>query len=76
MSIHYGYLQGTFGMPYGGYCVRPPQLSDITLNADNEHLRMYCVLGRFGEVKRWLEEHNLMVCNECTVHDTFTHDLI
>ncbi|KAJ2449670.1 hypothetical protein GGF42_004702 [Coemansia sp. RSA 2424] len=76
MSIHYGYLQGTFGLPYGGYCVRPPRLGDITLSADNEHLQMFCVLGRFSEVQEWLEEHHSMVCNECTVRRTFTHDLI
>ncbi|KAJ2469703.1 hypothetical protein GGI03_000151 [Coemansia sp. RSA 2337] len=63
-------------MPYGGYCVRPPRLGDIMLSAENEHLRMFCVLGRFSQVTEWLEDNNLMVSNQCTVHDTFTHDLI
>ncbi|KAJ2488800.1 hypothetical protein IWW37_004504 [Coemansia sp. RSA 2050] len=76
MSFHYGYLQGTFGMPYGGYCVKPPRLGDITLSAENEHLRMFCVLGRFSQVAEWLENNSLTVLNQCTVRDTFTHDLI
>ncbi|KAJ2825621.1 hypothetical protein GGI24_003110 [Coemansia furcata] len=76
MSVHYGYLQGTFGLPYGGYCVRPPRLGDITLSAENEHLRMFCVVGPFSQVNEWLEDNNLMVSNQCTVRDTFTHDLI
>ncbi|KAJ2014802.1 hypothetical protein IWW57_005800 [Coemansia sp. S610] len=76
MSFHYGYLQGTFGLPYGGYCVKPPQLGDITLSAENEHLRMFCVLGRFSQVAEWLEDNNFMVLNQCTDSGTFTHDLV
>ncbi|KAJ2485589.1 hypothetical protein EV174_001622, partial [Coemansia sp. RSA 2320] len=76
MSMHYGYLQGTFGMPYGGYCVRPPQLRDIELSAQNEHLRMFCIVGTFCEAMEWLEANDLMVSNLCTEQATFTHDLV
>ncbi|KAJ1795565.1 hypothetical protein LPJ59_004271 [Coemansia sp. RSA 2399] len=75
MVLRYGFLQGTFGLPYGGYCVRPFRLNDIMLDADNPGLSMFCVLGKYCEVLEWLEGNDRMVANLCTTQDTFTHDL-
>ncbi|KAJ2722640.1 hypothetical protein GGI07_003167 [Coemansia sp. Benny D115] len=74
--LQYGFLQGTFGLPYGGYCVQPKVLNDIVLNADSPYLQMFCVIGKYSEVMRWLEGNDRMVANQCTSQDTFTHDLI
>lgn len=76
MALTYGYLQGTFGLPYGGYCVRPQHLDDILLNAGHKDLQMFCILGRMGEVQEWLKLNDRMVSNVCTTQDTFTHDLM
>ncbi|KAJ1867956.1 hypothetical protein H4R99_003114 [Coemansia sp. RSA 1722] len=75
MGVQYGFLQGTFGLPYGGYCIRPQNLGDIVLNADSPQSQMFCVIGKYSEVMGWLENNDRMVSNQCTSHDTFTHDL-
>ncbi|KAJ2397925.1 hypothetical protein GGI05_000381 [Coemansia sp. RSA 2603] len=76
MTIQYGFLQGTFGLPYGGYCVRPRRLGDIVLSADSAYLGMFCVIGKYSEVIEWLVLNDRMVANQCTAQDTYTHDLI
>ncbi|KAI8323191.1 hypothetical protein GQ54DRAFT_116305 [Martensiomyces pterosporus] len=75
MALKYGFLQGTFGLPYGGYCVKPLHLNDIVLNADSPHLSMFCITGKLGEVMDWLEANDHMVANQCTSQDTYTHDI-
>ncbi|KAJ2514618.1 hypothetical protein H4217_005663 [Coemansia sp. RSA 1939] len=76
MVLQYGFLQGTFGLPYGGYCVRPQRLSNIMLSADNPGISMFCVLGRYSDVLAWLDEKsNRTVASLCTTQGTFTHDL-
>ncbi|KAJ1665206.1 hypothetical protein EV178_003384 [Coemansia sp. RSA 1646] len=36
---------------------------------------MFCVLGKYNEVLKWLQGNDRMVANLCTAQDTFTHDL-
>ncbi|KAJ2828549.1 hypothetical protein IWW50_001328 [Coemansia erecta] len=77
MTLQYGYLHGTFGLPYGGYCIRPPSLTDIVLQASNEHRWMFCVIGRFHEVSSWLENRpEILVRNQSSMESTFTHELV
>ncbi|KAJ2844946.1 hypothetical protein J3B02_004818, partial [Coemansia erecta] len=64
MGIQYGFLQGTFGLPYGGYCIRPQRLDDIVLNADSAQSQMFCVIGKYSEVMEWLENNDRMVANQ------------
>ncbi|KAI9500923.1 hypothetical protein GGI25_004844 [Coemansia spiralis] len=75
MITQYGFLQGTFGLPYGGYCIRPLHLNDILLSPNNPSLSMFCILGKYGEVLKWLCNNNRIVVSLCTTQDTFTHDL-
>ncbi|KAJ2659770.1 hypothetical protein IWW48_003283 [Coemansia sp. RSA 1200] len=76
MVLQYGFLQGTFGLPYGGYCVRPQRLDNIILSADNPGISMFCVLGKYSDVLAWLDKNsNQTVVSLCTAQGTFTHDL-
>ncbi|KAJ2305034.1 hypothetical protein IWW55_002141 [Coemansia sp. RSA 2706] len=76
MTLTYGYLRGTFGLPYGGYCIRPQSLPEIVLHASNENQRMFCVVGRYSEVTRWLEGSHVLVLNQSAMEATFTHELV
>ncbi|KAJ1955440.1 hypothetical protein EC988_001883 [Linderina pennispora] len=77
MALKYGFLQGTFGLPYGGYCVQPRTLADILLDASNQHLSMFCVTGTYAEVLAWLSrQDDIMVANHHCTQDTYTHDLV
>ncbi|KAJ2801754.1 hypothetical protein H4R20_003551 [Coemansia guatemalensis] len=76
MPLQYGYLHGTFGLPYGGYCIRPQSLEDVVLQADNEHKQMFCVIGRYSEVAEWLEHNQHMILNQSAMEATFTHELV
>ncbi|KAJ2609197.1 hypothetical protein H4S08_004147 [Coemansia sp. RSA 1365] len=76
MQLQYGYLRGTFGLPYGGYCIRPQCLEDVVLQADNDHKQMFCVIGRYDEVIEWLDHNQHIVLNHSSMQATFTHELI
>ncbi|KAJ2850723.1 hypothetical protein IWW36_001692 [Coemansia brasiliensis] len=75
-KVTYGYLRGTFGLPYGGYCIRPESVDEIVLQASNEHQRMFCIVGRYSDVQEWMEQHNSTVLNQSAMEATFTHELV
>ncbi|KAJ2498291.1 hypothetical protein GGH96_004440 [Coemansia sp. RSA 1972] len=76
MSLQYGYLRGTFGLPYGGYCIRPSHLNAITLQSSNPHQQMFCILGSYHSVTSWLNNNPIAVLNEPSTQPTFTHELV
>ncbi|KAJ2162827.1 hypothetical protein GGF46_000391 [Coemansia sp. RSA 552] len=76
MALRYGYLRGTFGMPYGGYCMRPTSLDRILLQADNDNQQMFCVVGRYREVADWLCRNDCAAVIQSSMRATFTHELV
>ncbi|KAJ2137507.1 hypothetical protein IW137_000268 [Coemansia sp. RSA 1287] len=76
MSLQYGYLRGTFGLPYGGYCIRPSHLHAIDLQPSNPHQQMFCILGPYHSVTSWLSHNPIPVLVEPPTQPTFTHELI
>ncbi|KAI7821308.1 hypothetical protein BX661DRAFT_68558 [Kickxella alabastrina] len=75
LMLQYGFLQSTFSLPYGGYCVKPQNISSIILNSDSANASMFCVIGKYSTVINWLDHSSSMVAKQCTTQDTFTHDL-
>ncbi|KAJ1740946.1 hypothetical protein LPJ78_003904 [Coemansia sp. RSA 989] len=75
-NITYGYLRGTFGLPYGGYCIRPENVDEIVLQASNEYRRMFSILGKYSDVQKWMTRHRSTVLNQSSMEATFTHELV
>ncbi|KAJ2451021.1 hypothetical protein EV183_003880 [Coemansia sp. RSA 2336] len=75
-NVKYGYLRGTFGLPYGGYCIRPETVDEVVLQASNEYRRMYCIVGKYSDVREWMAQHDSIVLNQSSMEATFTHELV
>ncbi|KAJ2705423.1 hypothetical protein H4R19_005122 [Coemansia spiralis] len=76
MTLRYGYLRGTFGLPYGGYVMQEPRAADVVLDAGNEHRQMFCVIGRLGDALRWLEDNLHSVTVKEGAQATFTREVV
>ncbi|KAJ1724947.1 hypothetical protein LPJ61_005688 [Coemansia biformis] len=74
--LRYGYLRGTFGLPYGGYTIQEPHPIDVELDAANEHRQMFCVLGRFSAVTGWLDGNQHTITARQAAQATFTREIV
>ncbi|KAJ2763568.1 hypothetical protein IWQ56_004813, partial [Coemansia nantahalensis] len=75
-ALRYGYLRGTFGLPYGGYVIQEPCPADVELDAGNRHRQMFCVIGRLGDALGWLEGNRHSVTVKQTAEATFTREVV
>lgn len=69
----YGYLQGTFGLPYGGYLIQPPApLRQLVLT---EHRSMFSVIGSHREILQCLRHLRVPVFSQMRSR-SYTADLV
>ncbi|KAJ1853425.1 hypothetical protein LPJ73_002651 [Coemansia sp. RSA 2703] len=73
-GLQYGFLQGTFGLPYGGYLVRPPAALPSTLLL-TQKVPMFSVIGRRDEICALLRSMHTMVFSHMAAR-TYTADIV
>ncbi|KAJ2706317.1 hypothetical protein FB645_001712 [Coemansia sp. IMI 203386] len=70
----YGFLQGTFGLPYGGYLVHPPHQLQSTLKL-TDAVNMFSVIGTQKEIIDYLKTMRTMVFTNMSAR-TYTSDIV
>ncbi|KAJ1719441.1 hypothetical protein LPJ53_005802 [Coemansia erecta] len=73
-NLQYGFLQGTFGLPYGGYLVHPPGALPPTLNL-TQKMPMFGAIGRRDEICALLRSMHTMVFSQMAAR-TYTADIV
>ncbi|KAJ1884960.1 hypothetical protein LPJ66_010359, partial [Kickxella alabastrina] len=73
-DLKYGFLQGTFGLPYGGYIVRPAYGLRTTLTL-TDSASMFSVFGTKQEIISYLRSMQTMVFTKMTAR-TYTSDIV
>ncbi|KAJ2553925.1 hypothetical protein EV175_002761 [Coemansia sp. RSA 1933] len=74
-GLQYGFLQGTFGLPYGGYLVHPPPTALDSTLVLSDSMNMFSVLGTQTEIVQCLRHMHAMVFCKTTQH-TFASDVV
>ncbi|KAJ2860325.1 hypothetical protein GGI22_002742 [Coemansia erecta] len=71
----YGFLQGTFGLPYGGCLVHPPRNALHSTLVLSDSMNMFSVLGTQEEIVQCLRHmHAMVFCK--TMARTFAADIV
>ncbi|KAJ1648040.1 hypothetical protein LPJ64_000657 [Coemansia asiatica] len=70
----YGFLQGTFGLPYGGYLVHPPHKLQSTLIL-SDAVSMFSVIGTKQEITSFLKTMRTMIFTHMSAR-TYTSDIV
>ncbi|KAJ1665196.1 hypothetical protein IW140_003538 [Coemansia sp. RSA 1813] len=74
-GLQYGFLQGTFGLPYGGYLVQPPRGALGSTLVLSDSMNMFSVLGTQTEIVQCLHDmHAMVFCK--TMARSFTSDIV
>ncbi|KAJ2596574.1 hypothetical protein GGH99_007493 [Coemansia sp. RSA 1285] len=75
-GLQYGFLQGTFGLPYGGYLVHPPRGALRNRLVLSESMSMFGVLGTQTEIIQCLKHLHPMVFCKTNTQPTYTSDIV
>ncbi|KAJ2659762.1 hypothetical protein IWW48_003275 [Coemansia sp. RSA 1200] len=75
-GLQYGFLQGTFGLPYGGYLVQPPRGALRNRLVLSESMNMFGVLGTQTEIIQCLKHLHAMVFCKTNTQPTYTSDIV
>ncbi|KAI9500913.1 hypothetical protein BX070DRAFT_236971 [Coemansia spiralis] len=74
-GFQYGFLRGTFGLPYGGYLVQPPHGALRNALVLSESMNMFSVLGTQREIIEFLRHMRTMIF--CKVPSrSFTSEIV